>query len=191
MPKMTAKWLREQAAVYFNGRREMRPLTEMVPVMEEQNGRMVPTLDAYGHQLKQQVTCRNAKGDVMLETVWYAAPTVAGLCLHLGINKTTFYRWLGYRPRCGEDKRDRERERLRDAAMEVEAVIEDYLRQQSMSKTASRGAIAQLERDYWRGGMGNGAEENGGQDETPILSMADIEAELRGMGILPQEGEGK
>lgn len=188
MPKMTAKRLREEAAAYFDGRRIARPKTMMVPVMaDDGSGRRLPVLDQYGHQQMEQVVCRTAAGETMMETVWYQAPTIAGLCLAIGINKTTFYRWLRYRDRDGKDKA-----KLRDAAMEIEAVIEDYLTQQSFDKTASRGAIAQLEHNYWRSGSGPTAA--GGHqeiDEEPVMSMDEIERELTRMGVLPGEEDEK
>lgn len=193
MPKNSPKRVREEARAYFDGRRVVRPMRTMVPVMETQNDRMVPVLDAYGHQLMEQVVCRNAAGEPVLETVWYQAPTVAGLCLHIGIDKTTFYRWLHYRAAADEDERSRRRkEQLREIAMEIEAVIEDYLTQRSFEKTASRGAIAQLEHNYWR--SGNGPTAAGSQtaaEDAPMQTMAELEAELREMGILPGNKEDK
>ena len=185
MPKMTAKRLREEARAYFDGRRCIRPRTQMVPVMAESGGKLLPVLDQYGHQQMEQVECRNAAGETMMETVWYQAPTIAGLCLHLGINKTTFYRWLRYREADGKAQ-----VQLRDAALAVEAEIEDYLTQRSFEKTAGRGAIAQLERRYWsgiQGTQGAGQGQNAVEDEKPMASMADLEAELREMGVLPQK----
>lgn len=185
MPKMTAKRLREEANAYFDGRRVVRPKRIMVPMMADDGyGRMLPVLDQYGHQQMEQVVCRNGAGDEIMETVWYAAPTIAGLCLHIGVNKSTFYRWLRYREADGKDKA-----RLRDAAMEIEAVIEDYLTQQSFDKTASRGAIAQLEHNYWRSGNGPTAAGAAAQDEDsqPPMSMAELEEELRQLNVLPRE----
>lgn len=188
MAKRTPKRVRELAMKYFDGRRIVRPMKSMVPVFEEKNGRMVPVLDMYGHQLMEQVVCKNAAGDPIAETIWYQAPTVAGICMAIGINKTTFYRWLRYRATGDEDPRERKRmEQLQEIAMEIEATIEDFLTQKSFEKTASRGAIAQLERRYWNGASAAAAGEIAGTPErpAPMQTMEELEAELREMGALP------
>lgn len=186
MAKLTAKKVREGAKEYFDQRRAFRPALEQRDMLKDDgSGHMVQVLDEYGHPQKEFVQATNAAGEPVTETVWFAPPTVAGLCLHLGIDTTTWYRWMRVR----NDAKP-ELLRLKEAVMEAEATIEEYLTERSFEKVKNRGAIAQLERRYWNKGTEDVEQEQ--QERDGELSLHQRMELLREMGLtLPGEQEGK
>lgn len=82
--KYTQKTLKEAVDGYFDS------ITREVAVMER-----VPTgkKDAYGHEITKLEKVKNKLGKVAKVTEYLVPPTLGGLCLHLGIDNSTWSRW--------------------------------------------------------------------------------------------------
>lgn len=70
--------------------------------------------DAYGHAIMIQVKAVNQKGETPKVLRWIEAPSVLGLCLHLGIHRSTWARW-------------EQQPELAEACADAKMVIEHYL----------------------------------------------------------------
>lgn len=80
----TKKTLREAVERYFASITREVELTEKVD-----SGKR----DSYSHVIYNTVKIKNNLGDVAKATEYLVPPTLSGLCVHLGINSSTWSRW--------------------------------------------------------------------------------------------------
>ena len=83
----TSKALRTAAEEYFDS------ISRTVEVKES-----VPTgnLDDKGHMIMKEQAVVNDRGEVIRAREYLIPPTVVGLCLHLGIHRSTWARWCDH-----------------------------------------------------------------------------------------------
>ena len=83
----TSKALRTAAEEYFDS------ISRTVEVKES-----VPTgnLDDKGHMIMKEQAVVNDRGEVIRAREYLIPPTVVGLCLHLGIHRSTWPRWCDH-----------------------------------------------------------------------------------------------
>lgn len=178
MRKMTGRKLRKLAKAYFDGLRYEKPVLERRVILETRDGRQVARLDEYGHELYEFVPVRTADGTEYMATAWAGPPTIDGLCKHLKINRTTFWRWLHSTGQSEEDAA------LRAAAQDAWSTIKEYLETESLTNPkAARGALANLKANFW-------LPEDQGETAAPavVLTMSQRKDILRQMGLrLPGE----
>lgn len=179
--KMTAKMLEQRVKKYFDGITSEKPLLRAVPIMiEAADGKLMPMLDEYGHtkMVFEPVITKNGKQ--AKEIIWVRPPSIIDLCLFLGVDRTTFYRW------CNPDgDRSDEDEEFCNIAMRARGRIEAYLTERTEDKTAARGAIANLEANFgWKRRKEVGLDEQT-QRAVAMVSMTteDKLAALREMGV--------
>ena len=178
--KMTARMLKKRIEEYFDSITSEKPLLREVPILEEKDGKLFPRIDEYGHvqMAYEQVIANNGKPAT--ETDWIRPPSIIDLCLHLGIDRTTFYRW------CNPDgEPEGEAEELCNIATRARGHIEAYLTARTEDKSAARGAIANLEANFgWKRKKEIGLDEQT-QRAVAMATMTTEEklAALREMGI--------
>lgn len=185
--KMTARALKKRIEEYFESITSEKPLLRAVPILEEKDGKLFPMIDEYGHvqMAYEQVIANNGKPAT--ETDWIRPPSIIDLCLHLGIDRTTFYRW------CNPDgEPEGEAEEFCNIATRARGRIEAYLTARTEDKSAARGAIANLEANFgWKRKREVGFDEQT-QRAVAMATMTteDKLAALREMGItIPFEEE--
>lgn len=186
---MTARALKKRIEEYFDSITSEKPLLRAVPILEERDGKLFPRIDEYGHvqMAYEQVIANN--GEPATETEWIRPPSIIDLCLHLGIDRTTFYRW------CNPDgEADGEAEEFCNIATRARGRIEAYLTARTEDKSAARGAIANLEANFgWKRKKEIGLDEQT-QRAVAMATMTteDKLAALREMGIsMPFDDYGK
>lgn len=185
--KMTARMLKKRIEEYFDSITSEKPLLRAVPILEEKDGKLFPMIDEYGHvqMAYEQVIANNGKPAT--ETDWIRPPSIIDLCLHLGIDRTTFYRW------CNPDSEpEGEAEEFCNIATRARGRIEAYLTARTEDKNAARGAIANLEANFgWKRKKEIGLDEQT-QRAVAMTAMTteDKLVALREMGItIPFEEE--
>lgn len=178
--KMTARILEKRIREYFDRITSEKPLLRMVPVLDEVNGKLTPMLDEYGHvkMVYEPVIAKNGKQ--AMETIWIRPPSIIDLCLYLGVDRTTFYRWCN-----PEGEPDEEAEEFCNIATRARGRIEAYLTERTEDKNAARGAIANLEANFgWKRKREVGLDE---QTQRAVamasLTTEDKLAALREMGV--------
>lgn len=187
--KMTARMLDKRIKEYFEGITSERPMLRMVPALKEDaDGKLCEVLDEFGHtkMVFEPVIAKNGKQ--AMETIWIRPPSIIDLCLHLGVDRTTFYRW------CNPDEPEGETEEFCNIATRARGRIEAYLTARTEDKNAARGAIANLEANFgWKRKREVGLDEKT-QRAVAMASMTteDKLAALREMGIsMPFDDDGK
>lgn len=83
----TSKALRAAAEEYFGSISRTVDVTEMVPT---------GNLDDKGHMIMKAQAVVNDRGEVIRAREYLIPPTVVGLCLHLGIHRSTWARWCDH-----------------------------------------------------------------------------------------------
>lgn len=188
--KMTARMLDKRIKEYFESITSERQMMRMVPVLrEDADGKLCGVLDEFGHakMVFEPVIAKNGKQ--AMETIWIRPPSIIDLCLHLGVDRTTFYRWCN-----PEGEPDEEAEEFCNIATRARGRIEAYLTARTEDKNAARGAIANLEANFgWKRKREVGLDE---QTQRAVamasLTMEDKLAALREMGIsMPFDDDGK
>lgn len=185
---MTARMLDKRIKDYFESITSERPMLRMVPELKEDaDGKLREVLDEFGHtkMVFEPVIAKNGKQ--AMETIWIRPPSIIDLCLHLGIDRTTFYRW------CNPDSDpEGETEEFCNIATRARGRIEAYLTARTEDKNAARGAIANLEANFgWKRKKEIGLDEQT-QRAVAMATMTteDKLAALREMGItIPFEEE--
>lgn len=185
---MTARMLDRRIKDYFESITSERPMLRMVPELKEDaDGKLCEVLDEFGHtkMVFEPVIAKNGKQ--AMETIWIRPPSIIDLCLHLGIDRTTFYRW------CNPDSDpEGETEEFCNIATRARGRIEAYLTARTEDKNAARGAIANLEANFgWKRKKEIGLDEQT-QRAVAMATMTteDKLAALREMGItVPFEEE--
>lgn len=82
--KYTQKTLFEAVKEYFASITREVVITERVPTGKK---------DAWGHTVYKTVKVKNNLGEVAKRTEYLVPPTLGGLCIHLGIDNSTWTRW--------------------------------------------------------------------------------------------------
>lgn len=189
--KMTARSLKKKIDAYFDAIRAEKPMLVKVPVMmEDENGRKYPVLDAFGHEKMMFEQVVTADGKPATETIWIEPPSIIGLCMAIGVDRATFYRWCNP----GDEPDEGEKE-FCNIATRARGRIEAYLTAKTEEKCAARGAIANLEANFgWKRRKEIGLDEQT-QRAVAMTAMTTEEKlqELQKMGInlTFEETEGK
>lgn len=178
--KMTARVLKKKIEEYFDSITSEKPLLRAVPILDENEGKLLPRIDIYGHtQMAYEPVIAN-NGKAATETVWIRPPSIIDLCLYLEIDRTTFYRWCN-----PEGEPEGETEEFCNIATRARGRIEAYLTAKTEDKSAARGAIANLEANFgWKRKKEIGIDE---QTQRAVvmatMTTEDKLAALREMGI--------
>ena len=178
---MTARMLDKRIKDYFESITSERPMLRMVPELKEDaDGKLCEVLDKFGHtkMVFEPVIAKNGKQ--AMETIWIRPPSIIDLCLYLGVDRTTFYRW------CNPDgEPEGEEEEFCNIATRARGRIEAYLTARTEDKNAARGAIANLEANFgWKRRKEIGLDEQT-QRAVAMTAMTTEEKlqELQRMGI--------
>lgn len=169
--KYRAKAFEDGCAGYFASISYTVPLTRKEPVIDEDG---YPELDSYGHIQFRYVPVIAADGQEAMNTCWTEPPSIQGLCLYLGIDASTFSRYM--KP----DPDDPESVRLAQAAATAKARVETYLIARLEDKGAANGAKFNLQHNF--GWMERKAEEpiaGAGQKAEESLKGLSMEEKLR------------
>lgn len=179
--KMTARAMKKKIDAYFDAIRAEKPMYVKVPVMTEDDyGRKLPVLDAFGHEKMMFEQVVTADGKPATETIWIEPPSIIGLCMAIGVDRTTFYRWCNP----GDEPDEGEKE-FCNIATRARGRIEAYLTAKTEEKCAARGAIANLEANFgWKRRKEIGIDEQT-QRAVAMTAMTTDEKlqELQKMGI--------
>lgn len=179
--KMTARALKKKIDAYFDAIRAEKPMLVKVPVMTEDDyGRKLPVLDAFGHEKMMFEQVVTADGKPATETIWIEPPSIIGLCMALGVDRATFYRWCNPGDEPGEEEKE-----FCNIATRARGRIEAYLTAKTEEKSAARGAIANLEANFgWKRRKEIGLDEQT-QRAVAMTAMTTEEKlqELQRMGI--------
>ena len=178
---MTTRMLDRRTKDYFESITSERPMLRMVPELKEDaDGKLCEVLDEFGltKMVFEPVIAKNGKQ--AMETIWIRPPSIIDLCLYLGVDRTTFYRW------CNPDgEPEGEEEEFCNIATRARGRIEAYLTARTEDKNAARGAIANLEANFgWKRKKEIGLDEQT-QRAVAMTAMTTEEKlqELQKMGI--------
>lgn len=178
---MTTRMLDRRIKDYFESITSERPMLRMVSELKEDaDGKLCEVLDEFGHtkMVFEPVIAKNGKQ--AMETIWIRPPSIIDLCLYLGVDRTTFYRW------CNPDgEPEGEEEEFCNIATRARGRIEAYLTARTEDKNAARGAIANLEANFgWKRKKEIGLDEQT-QRAVAMTAMTTEEKlqELQKMGI--------
>lgn len=190
--KMTAKRLEKQVEAYFDSIRSERPLLKKVPnTTVGADGALYPKLDAYGHEMYRYEPVLAADGKQAMEIVWLEPPSVVGLGLFLGVDRSTLFRWKNLQET--KEQLSSEEEKICNILMRAWGRIEAYLTAKTEDPKAARGATANLEANFgWKR-----RKEVGFDDRTTAvvaasaaMTMEEKLEELKKLGLkLPQMDE--
>lgn len=124
---------------YFRRIRVTKSLLQARDVWQrDEQGRMVPVLDEYGHQLKELAEVKNDAGTVVLVEEYVVPPSITALCLFLGISAETWSRYA-------------KTEGYRETVTRARGRVEAYLQERVLEKNASMGARFSLEHNFgWK-----------------------------------------
>lgn len=175
--KMTARALKKRIDAYFDAIRVEKPMMLREPVLQEDG---TPVLDAFGHEKMAYKPVITADGKQAMETIWVEPPSIIGLCMAIGVDRATFYRWCN-----PGDEPDEEEKEFCNIATRARGRIEAYLTAKTEEKCAARGAIANLEANFgWKRRKEIGLDEQT-QRAVAMTAMTTEEKlqELQRMGI--------
>lgn len=143
--KYTPRALRKSVANYFKSITRWVKVTELVPT-----GRV----DKMGHQVMEPKPVVNQLGEEVERLEYVIPPSVGGLCLFLGIHRST---WNDY---CNDDAYD-------DTTTHARGVMHAYLEQESLTRQGKdlKGVLFNLEKNY-----GNSERVTGGQTLEMLLA---------------------
>lgn len=152
--KMTAKSLGQSVDAYFKSIRTERPLLKKVQdLRESEDGAFYPRMDAYGHEMYRYEPVVAADGKPAMEVAWLEPPSVIGLSLYLGVDRTTLFRWRNLRETKAKEGQEltSEEEKMCNILTHAWGRIEAYLTAQTENPKAARGATANLEANFgWK-----------------------------------------
>lgn len=177
--KYRAKAFRDSCEAYFASISYQIPLTRNEPVLNDDG---TPKLDGYGHNVFKPVQVKTADGNDAWETCWTEPPSIQGLCLHLGIDGSTFSRYM--KP----DGEDPDGEKLAAAARLAKARVEAYLIGRLEDKHAASGTKFNLQHNFgWMERKAEepagGADNSGADKQLEGLTMAEKLQMLREAGV--------
>ncbi|MBP3413309.1 MAG: hypothetical protein J6K89_08615 [Oscillospiraceae bacterium] len=182
--KLTADELQEKVEEYFNSISYEVPLVRKETIMKKtEDGSEQPVLDQYGHESYRYVRVKLKNGEKASSTVWTEPPSVIGLSLYLGVDRTTLFRWKN--PPEGKSLSNTEK-RFCNILTRAWGRIEAYLIARTEEGKAARGAIANLEANFgWRQRreVGLSTETTEAIKETAVLTSTQKIAELRKLGL--------
>lgn len=88
-------------------------------------------------------------GEPLLQTIWLRPPTVAGLCRHLGIDRST---WANY---CDKEQYPE----YQDVTGGARIIMEEYLEEELLTRDKPNGVIFNLRANYgWNDKAAQGAD---------------------------------
>ena len=137
--RYTAKALRRACDAYYASISYKAPAMREEIVLKEDGS---PELDYYGHPKRRYVQIVTSDGQAAEITKWTEQPSVAGLCIWLGINRSTLMRYGTYdpdRPQSAE---------LCEIVQAAKARIEAYLSQKLEEKGAANGTKFSLSHNF-------------------------------------------
>lgn len=137
--KYTAAAFSRGCKAYFASISYQRPVTRPEMILDDAG---CPVLDDYGHKRYKQVQIITADGKEAWETCWIEPPSIQALCLHLGIDASTFSRYQ--KP----DPEDPDGEKLAEAARMAKARVEAYLISRLEDKGAANGTKFNLQHNF-------------------------------------------
>ena len=137
--KYKAATFRRGCEAYFASISYRRPVTRPEMVLDDDG---CPVLDDYGHTRYKQVQIITADGKEAWETCWIEPPSIQALCLHLGIDASTFSRYQK------ADPEDPDSEKLAEAAKLAKARVEAYLISRLEDKSAANGTKFNLQHNF-------------------------------------------
>ena len=137
--KYKAATFRRGCEAYFASISYRRPVTQPEMILDDDG---CPVLDDYGHTRYKQVPIITADGKEAWETCWIEPPSIQALCLHLGIDTSTFSRYQ--KP----DPEDPDGEKLAEAARLAKARVEAYLISRLEDKGAANGTKFNLQHNF-------------------------------------------
>lgn len=137
--KYTAAAFSRGCKAYFASISYQRPVTRPEMILDDDG---CPVLDDYGHTRYKQVPIITADGKEAWETCWIEPPSIQALCLHLGIDASTFSRYQ--KP----DPEDPDGEKLAEAARLAKARVEAYLISRLEDKGAANGTKFNLQHNF-------------------------------------------
>lgn len=162
--KYTAAAFSRGCKAYFDSISYRRPVTRPEMILDDDG---CPVLDDYGHTRYKQVPIITADGKEAWETCWIEPPSIQALCLHLGIDASTFSRYQ--KP----DPEDPDGEKLAEAARLAKARVEAYLISRLEDKGAANGTKFNLQYNF-------GWMEKKQEDSNSGASSSKIEEQLTG-----------
>lgn len=127
--KMKAKELEEKVNRYFASITRTVDVTEMVPTEER---------DDHGHIIYKSVPVINSLGEQAKREEYITPPTVGGLCLFLGIHRSTWNEW------CDQDNYPE----FADTTTHARGRMQAYLEQESLTRKDVKGIIFNLQNNY-------------------------------------------
>lgn len=191
--KYTASGLKKAVEKYWASITVTKPMLVKRPVLVEKTTEtgetvMVPELDKFGHEQVCYQKVITADGVPAMETTYTQPPSITGLCLYLGVDRSTFFRWTKLRENGGEITP--EEEKICNIVTQARGRIEEYLIRQTENPRAARGAIANLEANFgWKRRREVGLdEETRAVAATTGMTMDDKLETLRRLGVLPETG---
>ena len=127
--KMKAKELAQQVERYFASITRTVTVTERVPTDK---------LDDHGHVIYKTETVLNSLGEEAKREEYITPPTVGGLCLFLGIHRSTWVDWC-----------DAERfPEFTDTTTYARGRMQAWLEEQSLTRKDVKGIIFNLQNNY-------------------------------------------
>lgn len=137
--KYKAATFRRGCEAYFASISYRRPVTRPEMILDDDG---CPVLDDYGHTRYKQAPVITADGNEAWETCWIEPPSIQALCLHLGIDASTFSRYQK------QDPEDPDGEKLAEAARLAKARVEAYLISRLEDKGAANGTKFNLQHNF-------------------------------------------
>lgn len=127
--KMKAKELAEKVERYFASITRTVTVTERVPTDK---------LDDHGHTIYKTETVRNSLGEEATREEYITPPTVGGLCLFLGIHRSTWNEW------CNAELFPE----FADTTTYARGRMQAWLEEQSLTRKDVKGIIFNLQNNY-------------------------------------------
>lgn len=127
--KMKAKELAEKVKRYFASITRTVDVTERVPTDE---------LDDHGHVIYRTVPVVNSLGEQARREEYITPPTVGGLCLFLGIHRSTWTEW------CNTENYPE----FADTTTYARGRMQAWLEEQSLTRKDVKGIIFNLQNNY-------------------------------------------
>lgn len=162
---------------YFDAIRVVQPLIVAEPDYKMQaDGTYGVELDAFGHPKKRFVQKIAADGSPAMEEIWIKKPSMAGLCLFLGIHRST---WAEYGKKEG----------YADTVERARGRVEEYLAGKVLEKGAAAGAKFSLQHNCgWKERQEISLDAQTREAVSKKMTMTEQLALLRELGLrLPGE----
>lgn len=175
--KYKPKELEQAVERYFDSIRVVQPLIVAEPDLKMQpDGTYGVELDAFGHPKKRYVQKIAMDGTPATEEIWLKKPSMAGLCLYLGIHRST---WAEY----GKKKA------YADTVERARGRVEEFLAGKVLEKSSAAGAKFSLQHNCgWKERQEISLDEKTREAVSQKMTMTEQLALLRELGLkLPGE----